>query len=94
MINRVHEIIKDSPKDDFWKEPDNEFLFDDIVSMCKNAGYDIFMVPTKTREREILTDYLENDTEEGAQMLRENGILPEAYKKVFTVFKKALTNEE
>lgn len=90
----VHEIIRDNPKDDFWKEPDNEFLFDDIVSMCKKAGYDIFVVPTKNQEQKLLTDFLVNGSERGKQMLIDNNINPEAYKNLFKSIEKVLLNKE
>ena len=94
MIDVVHEIIRDNPKDDFWKELDNEFLFDDIVSMCKIAGYDIFIAPTKNQEQQLLTDFLINGSERGKQMLIENNIDPDGYKNLFKSIEKALLNKE
>jgi len=90
----VHEIIRDNPRDDFWREPDNEFLFDDIASMCKNAGYDIFIVPTQNKELQLLTDFLINGSEQGKQMLIENGIDPNAYRTLFKGIEKILLKEE
>lgn len=94
MTNMVHEIIRENPRDDFWIEPDNEFLFDDIVSMCKKAGYDMFIVPTKDKETEILTDFLVNGSDKGKQMLLENDIDPEAYKNLYKGMKKILFTKE
>jgi len=94
MISMVHEIIRDNPKDDFWRELDNEFLFDDIASMCKKAGYDMFITPTKDKEQEILTNFLINGSEEGEQLLLENGIDPDAYKDIYKGMEKALLNKE
>jgi len=90
----VHQIIRDNPKDDFWEAENNEFLFDDIVSMCKSDGYDMFIVPTKNKEQHILTDFLINGSVEGKQMLLENGIDPDAYKNLFKSIEKALLNKE
>lgn len=94
MVDVVHEIIRDNPRDDFWGEPDNEFLFDDIVSMCKTAGYDIFIVPTKNQEQQLLTDFLVNGSDKGKQMLIENGIDPEAYKNLYRAMKTALIDKQ
>lgn len=43
MIETVMEIIKHNPLDDFWKEKNNEFLFEEIDQMCKVSGYELIL---------------------------------------------------
>jgi hypothetical protein len=47
MINKVFKIIKQYPHDDFWIAPGNQFLFEEIVSMCDKAGYDLVLKERK-----------------------------------------------
>jgi hypothetical protein len=43
MKEMVFKIIRENPHDDFWKEENNEFLFEEIVEMCKKAGYQLIL---------------------------------------------------
>ena len=43
MINKVFKIIKENPLDESWKEKNKEFLFEEIVAMCKRAGYQLIL---------------------------------------------------
>lgn len=43
MISQVMKIIRTHPRDDFWIEKNNEFLFEEIVEMCKTAGYELIL---------------------------------------------------
>jgi len=42
-IEIVHKAIK-RYGDDFWQEPDNEYLFDDILNCLNKAGYDLKLI--------------------------------------------------
>lgn len=43
MVKFVMDIIKNNPLDDFWTEENNEFLFEEIVEMCKVSGYELIL---------------------------------------------------
>ena len=45
-IKLVHRIIR-KYGDSFWQEENNEYLFDDILSMLQQAGYDLKLVRIK-----------------------------------------------
>lgn len=43
MKELVMDIIRNNPLDDFWKEKNNEFLFEEIIEMCKISGYELVL---------------------------------------------------
>lgn len=49
MVATVMEIIKNNPLDDFWKEKNNEFLFEEINQMCELSGYRLILQKRKVK---------------------------------------------
>jgi hypothetical protein len=43
MVAFVMDIIKHNPLDDFWKEKNNWFLFEEIDEMCRISGYEFVL---------------------------------------------------
>ena len=43
-IERVKQLIKDNPYDDFWIDGNNEILFDEIIDMVNSAGFDLMLI--------------------------------------------------
>jgi len=47
-IEKVHEVIKERG-DSFWNVEGNEELFDEVVSMLNEVGYDLKLVKVTSR---------------------------------------------